>query len=114
MVIAQGHVYWANLPDSSGATLPLRRPVLVVQGESLNRSRLRTVICVPLTSALPWADAPGSLLLPAEATGLPKDAVANTTQIMTLDRGLLCEEVGKVNKRQLQLIISGINTVLGR
>ena len=114
MVIAQGHVYWASLPDPSGSGSPLRRPVLVVQCESLNRSRLRTVICVPLTSTLPWAEAPGNLLLSAQATGLPKDAVANTTQVLTLDRELLTEEAGKVSKRQLQLIIAGINTVLGR
>jgi mRNA interferase MazF len=114
MVIAQGHVYWASLPDPSGAAPPRRRPVLVVQSESLNRSRIKTVICVPLTSALPWAEAPGNLLLPAQTTGLPKDAVANTTQILTLDRELLFEETGKLTKRQLQLIIAGINTVLGR
>jgi mRNA interferase MazF len=54
------------------------------------------------------------LLLPAQSTGLPKDAVANTTQILTLDRELLVEETGKLTKRQLQLIIAGINTVLGR
>ena len=114
MVIAQGHIYWASLPEPNGASSPLKRPVLVVQGEPLNRSRLGTVICVPLTSSLLWADAPSNLLLPAQATGLPQDSVVNTTQIMTLDRELLTEDIGKVNKRQLQLIISGINTVLGR
>lgn len=114
MVIAQGHLYWANLSDPNGASSPLKRPVLVVQGEPLNRSRIRTVICVPLTSVLLWADAPTNLLLPAQATGLPQDSVVNTTQIMTLDRELLTQEIGKITKRQLQLIISGINTVLGR
>lgn len=95
MVVAQGHVYWANLPDPTGAGPGFRRPVLVVQGDALNRSRIRSVVCVPLTSNLRWAEAPGNALLPAGATGLPKDSVANASQIITLDRELLTEEVGK-------------------
>jgi len=114
MVIAQGHVYWANLPEPTGSGPGFRRPVLVVQGDALNRSRLRTVICVPLTSNLRWAEAPGNVLLPAKATGLPKDSVANSSQLITLDRALLTQEVGKLSKRQLDLILSGIDIVLGR
>jgi mRNA interferase MazF len=91
-----------------------RRPVLVVQGDALNRSRIRSVVCVPLTSNLRWAEAPGNVLLPARATGLPKDSVANASQIITLDRELLTEEVGKLSKRQLELILTGIDIVLGR
>jgi mRNA interferase MazF len=91
-----------------------RRPVLVVQGDALNRSRIRTVVCVPLTSNLRWAEAPGNVMLSAKATGLPKDSVANSSQLITLDRALLTEEVGKLSKRQLDLILSGIDIVLGR
>ena len=114
MVIAQGHVYWANLPDPTGSGPGFRRPVVVVQGDSLNLSRVRTVVCVPLTSNLAWADAPGNVNLPARTTGLPKDSVANTSQIVTLDRELLTEEVGKLSKRQLELVLSGIDIILGR
>ena len=114
MVIAQGHAYWANLPDSTGSGPGFRRPVVVVQGDSLNRSRVRTVVCVPLTSNLGWAEAPGNVILPARVTGLPKDSVANTSQIVTLDRELLTEEVGKLSKRQLELILAGIDIILGR
>jgi mRNA interferase MazF len=114
MVIAQGHVYWANLPDPTGSGPGFRRPVVVVQGDALNRSRLRTVVCVPLTSNLRWAEAPGNVMLSARATGLPKDSVANVSQIITLDRTLLSREVGKVSKRQLELIVGGIDIVLGR
>ena len=113
MVIAQGHVYWANLPEPTGSGPGFRRPVLVVQGDALNRSRLRTVVCVPLTSNLRWAEAPGNVTLPAKTTGLPKDSVANNSQLITLDRALLTEEVGKLPKRQLDLILSGIDIVLG-
>jgi mRNA interferase MazF len=114
MVIAQGHVYWADLPNPTGSGPGFRRPVIVVQGDALNRSRIRTVVCVPLTSNLVWADAPGNVLLPAKATGLLRDSVANTSQMVDLDRDLITEEVGKLAKRQFELILTGIDIVLGR
>ena len=114
MVVAQGHVYWASLPDPTGSGPGFRRPVVVVQGDALNRSRVRTIVCVPLTSNLRWTEAPGNVLLPARATGLAKDSVANASQIITLDRELLTEEVGKLSKRQLESILTGIDIVLGR
>ena len=114
MVIAQGHVYWTDLPDPTGSGPGLRRPVVVVQGDTLNRSRIRTVVCVPLTSNLVWAEAPGNVLLSAKSTGLPRDSVANASQIVTLDRDLITEEVGKLAKRQLELVLAGIDIVLGR
>ena len=80
MVISQGNVYWANLPDPTGSGPGFRRPVVVVQGDALNRSRIRTVVCIPLTSNLRWAEAPGSVLLPARASGLPKESVANVSR----------------------------------
>ena len=113
MVIAQGHVYWADLPAPTSSGPGFRRPVIVVQGDSLNRSRIRTIVCVPLTSNLVWADAPGNVLLPAKATGLSRDSVANASQIVALDRDLITEEVGKLAKRQLELILTGIDIVLG-
>ena len=114
MVISQGHLYWANLPDPTGSGPGFRRPVPVVQGDDLNRSRMRTVVCVPLTSNLTWAEAPGNAILPARATGLPKDSVAIASQIITVDRELLIEEVGKLSKRQVELILAGIDIILGR
>lgn len=114
MVVAQGHVCRADLPDPTGSGPGFRRPVVVVQGDALNRSRIRTVVCVPLTSNLQWAEAPGNVLLPARSTGLPKDSVANVSQIVTLDRALLTRSVGKLSERQLDLILSGIDVILGR
>ncbi len=106
-------MYWANLPDPTGSGPGFRRPVVVIQGDALNRSRIRTVVCVPLTSNLRWAEAPGNVLLSARATGLPRDSVANVSQVITLDRTLLGREVGKLSKRQLDLILTGIHIVLG-
>ncbi len=114
MVISQGDVCWADLPDPVGSGPGFRRPVVVVQGDTLNRSRLATAACVPLTSNLRWADAPGNVLLTAAMTGLPRDSVANTTQIVTLDRSLLDERTGRIASAKLDLLLAGIDIVLGR
>lgn len=114
MVVAQGDVCWADLPEPVGSGPGFRRPVLVVQGDSFNRSRVATVVCVPLTSNLKWAEAPGNVVLPARSSGLPKDSVANVSQIITLDRGLLTRRVGRISKKQLELVLSGLDIVLGR
>lgn len=114
MVIAQGDVCWADLPEPTGSGPGFRRPVLVVQGNAFNRSRIATVVCVPLTSNLRWAEAPGNLLLPARSTGLGKDSVANVSQLLTLDRDFLTERAGRVSAKQLSLVFVGIDLVLGR
>ena len=114
MVIAQGEVWWADLPAPTGSGPGFRRPVVVVQGDPLNRSRLGTVVCVPLTSNLRWADAPGNVLLPARTAGLSKDSVANVSLIIAVDKSVLAERVGKLARAKTELILSGIDVVLGR
>jgi mRNA interferase MazF len=113
-VIAQGDVWWADLADPLGSEPGFRRPVVVVQGDSFNRSALRTVVAVPLTSNLRWAAAPGNVRLAKRTTGLPRDSVANVSQIVTLDRSTLTERVGTLPSAKLELVMSGIDTVLGR
>ena len=114
MVISQGEIWWANLPVPAGSGPGFRRPVVVVQGDGLNRSRIATVVCVPLTSNLKWALAPGNVRLSARTTGLPKESVANTSQIVTIDKDVLKERVGKLPALKLELLLSGIDVVLGR
>ena len=114
MVISQGEVWWAEVPEPTGSGPGFRRPVVVVQGDALNHSRIATVVCVPLTSNVRWADAPGNVRLSTRLTGLPKDSVANVSQIVTLDKTLLAERVGKLPRAKLQLVLSGIDVVLGR
>jgi mRNA interferase MazF len=80
----------------------------------MNRSRIATVDCVPLTSNLKWADAPGNVLLAAGSTSLPKDSVANVSQIVALDKSFLTERVGKISAARIELVLSGIDVVLGR
>jgi len=86
----------------------------VVQGDSLNRSRIATVVCVPLTSNLKWADAPGNVLLAARLTGLHKDSVANVSLVVSLDKQLLTERTGKLPLPKVKLVLAGIDVVLGR
>jgi mRNA interferase MazF len=88
--------------------------VVVIQSDAMNRSRIATVVCVPLTSNLVWADAPGNVLLPAQVTGLPKDSVANVSQIVTLDKRQLEDRVARLSKAKLELVLTGIDVVLGR
>jgi mRNA interferase MazF len=114
MVISQGEVWWADLPEPSGAEAGYRRPVVVVQGDAFNRSAMGTVVSVPLTSTLRWAEAPGNVRLSARATGLPRDSVANVSQIVALDRTVLTERVGKLSHAKLALLLSGLDIVLGR
>ena len=113
-MIAQGEVWWADLAEPSGSAPGFRRPVVVVQGDAFNRSRIATVVCVALTSNLRWAEAPGNVLLTARTTGLPKDSVANTSQLVTLDRETLTERVGTLPAKKLELVLLGIDIVLGR
>lgn len=114
MVVSQGEIWWADLPGPTGSGPGFRRPVVVVQGDALNRSRIATVVCVPLTSNVKWAKAPGNALLASRLTGLPIDSVANVSQVVTLDKALLTECVGKLPRAQLELVLSGIDVVLGR
>ncbi len=112
--MSQGDVWWADLPEPAGSGPGLRRPVVVVQGNALNRSRVATVVCVPLTSNLAWADAPGNTFLAARTTPLSKDSVANASQILAIDRSFLTERVGRLEPKQLAQILHGIDVVLGR
>jgi mRNA interferase MazF len=114
VVIEQAEVWWADLDEPTGSEAGYRRPVVVVQGNALNRSRIGTAVCVPLTSNLKWADAPGNVLLPRQETGLPRDSVANVSLIVALDKQQLTERVRKLPLRRFQLILAGIDTVLGR
>ena len=113
-MIAQGEIWWADLGEPIGPAPGYRRPVVVVQGDAVNRSRIGTVVCVPLTSNLKWSDAPGNVLLTARVTTLEKDSVANVPLVVALDKRQLTQRIGKVSPRRLEAILSGIDVILGR
>ncbi|MBA2467686.1 MAG: type II toxin-antitoxin system PemK/MazF family toxin [Sphingomonas sp.] len=112
-MVNQCELWWADLGEPAGSAPGFRRPVLVVQGDAINRSRIATALCVPLTSNLKLAAAPGNVLLKAAATGLDRDSVANVSQVVTLDKAQLTERVGKISGRKLELVLAGIDVMLG-
>lgn len=114
MVVAQGDLWWADLGDPIGSAPGYRRPVVVVQCDAINQSRIATVVCVPLTSNLKWAGAPGNVTLSARSSGLDKDSVANVSLVVALDKDQLTERIGKLSRRQLEAILGGIDVILGR
>jgi mRNA interferase MazF len=114
MVVSQGDVCWADMDEPKGSEAGYRWPVVIVQCDAVNQSRIGTILCVPLTSNTKWATAPGNVLLKKSATGLPRDSVANVSLITALDREQLTARAGKLTGNQLNSIIRGINIILGR
>ncbi len=112
MVVQRREVWWAELEEPRGSEPGFRRPVLVVQADAFNRSRLRTVLGLVLSSNPRLLDAPGNVLLPAKRTGLPKDSVANVTQIVTLDEDYLSERTGRIPPRLMAHVDAGLKLVL--
>lgn len=113
-MIGQAEIWWADLGEPTGSAPGYRRPIVVVQCDALNHSRIGTIVCVPLTSNLKWARAPGNVQLSAAATSLPKDSVANVSLVVALDKIQLVERIGKIPPRQFALVLAGIDVILGR
>ncbi len=112
MVIERGEIWWASLPEPVGSRPGYRRPVLVVQSDEFNRSRIATVIALTISSNLRLAQAPGNVMLPRKATGLSKDSVANVSQIVTVDKELLDERIGILPARLLKQVEDGLRMIL--
>lgn len=108
----RGEIWWASLPDPLGSEPGYRRPVMIVQADVFTQSRINTVIVVILTSNTRLAEAPGNVLLPHDATGLPKDSVANVSQIFTIDKTFLVERVGTLPEDLQDEVDEGLQTVL--
>ncbi|MBI1879619.1 MAG: type II toxin-antitoxin system PemK/MazF family toxin [Chloroflexi bacterium] len=112
MVIQRGEIWWATLPEPVGSEPGFRRPVLIVQSDDFNRSRISTISAVVITSNTKLSDAPGNVFLPRKATSLPKDSVANVSQVITIDKSFLTERVGSLPQESLFSIEQGLRLVL--
>ena len=110
--MTRGEIWWADLPDPRGSEPGFRRPVLVIQANSFNRSRIQTVIVAVISSNLRLADAPGNVLVPAHASGLARDSVVNVSQLITLDRSFLTEAIGRTSERVMSEVVAGLRLVL--
>lgn len=114
MVVSQGDVFWVEFGAPRGPEPRLRRPVIVVQGDSLNRSGLQTVLSVPLTTNLSRADAAGNVVIQRRGTGLASDSVAIVSQVAAVERASLVQRIGHIDGQELARILAGIDIVLGR
>jgi len=109
----RGEIWWANLPASRGSGPAKRRPVLIVQSDAFNASRIRTVIAAIITSNLELETAPGNLLLRKRDSKLAKDSVVNVSQLITIDKSFLTDRVGSISKRTLGALNEGLQLALG-
>ena len=110
---ARGEIWWAEPADPRGSEPGYRRPVLVVQADAFNRSRLATVTVAVITSNLRLVEAPGNVLLAERDSGLPRESVVNVSQVLTLDRAFLVERVGELPERVVRAVDDGLRLALG-
>jgi mRNA interferase MazF len=112
MVIERGEIWWAELQDPVGSGPGFRRPLVIVQSNDFNKSRISTIVALALTSNLKLADAPGNVMLPKNMTGLPKDSVANVSQIITINKHFLSNRIGNLPAGVMRRIDAGIRLAL--
>lgn len=109
----RGEIWWANLPPPQGSEPGYRRPVVILQHDEINRSRIATTVAVVLTSNLRLQAAPGNVLVHPRDSGLPKDSVANVSQVATIDKAALTDRVAMLSSAKLKQIENGVRLVLG-
>jgi mRNA interferase MazF len=108
----RGEIWWADLPTPIASEPGYRRPILIIQSDEFNRSRIRTVIAAVLTTNLRLAEAPGNVLVRVNETHLPQDSVVNVSQVITVDKSFLIERVSQVSDRVMLLVENGLRLVL--
>ena len=108
----RGEMWWASLPEPGGSEPGYRRPVLIVQSDDFNRSRISTVVVAVITGNVALALAPGNVLLKARRAGLTKDSVVNVSQLITIDRGVLTEKIKVLDTHTMASIDEGLRLVL--
>ena len=112
MVINQGDIYWVDLTEPSGPEPGYKHPHVVIQNNLFNRSQIRTVVVLALTSNLKRADAPGNVLLEKGEANLPKPSVVNVSQVFTVNKSQLDEYIGTLSVKRVREILNGIKLVI--
>ncbi len=111
-MIVRGEIWWASLPAPIASEPGYRRPLLVIQSDDFNQSRINTIISAVLTAKLQLADAPGNVLLSKKESGLPKKSVINVSQLITVDKSFFIEKIGSISALKLKEVEAGIRLVL--
>jgi mRNA interferase MazF len=112
MVMQRGEIWWASLPEPEGSGPGYRRPVLIVQANEFNRSKINTIIAAVITSNLALASAPGNVHLGPRSSGLPKESVVNISQLITIDKRFLTERIKLIDQHAMQEVDAGLRTIL--
>ncbi len=113
MNFKKGEIWWADLDEPRGSEPGYRRPVVIVQSDEFNKSKIKTVMVAVITSNLKLAKAPGNIKLGATKNiGLKKESVINVSQVITLDKSYLTKKTGKLSANQRQELNEGLKLVL--
>lgn len=112
MVIGRGEIWWAKLPEPTGSSPGFRRPVLILQADSFNQSKIQTVVVAVITKNLELAKAPGNVTITARVSRLPVDSVVNVSQVITIDKSLLIEFVSTLPNKKMEKMEEGLRLVL--
>jgi mRNA interferase MazF len=112
MVIERGQIWWADLGEPRGSSPGYHRPIVIIQSDFFNRTRINTLIATIITTNLRLAKMPGNILLSKRASGLEEESVVNVTQLFTIDRSDLLEFVGIISEHKMEQIEKGLRLVL--
>ena len=108
----RGEIWWARLPTPRGSEPGYRRPVIVLQSDAFNRSKIRTVVAAVITSNIELANAPGNVSLTRKQSGLPRNSVVNVSQIVTIDKSYLAERVSRLAAKHVTAVDEGVRLAL--
>ena len=108
----RGEVWWADMPEPTASEPGFRRPVLIIQSNEFNQSRISTIITAVISSNMKLGKAPGNVTLPKKSIGLNRESVVNVSQLITLDKSFLTDRVGKISSTKIQEVDEGVRLVL--
>ncbi len=109
----RGEIWWADFGIPFGSEPGFRRPVVIVQDDTFNKSKINTIIVLPLTTNLRLENAPGNIFLEKKESTLPKDSIIIVSQLYAIDKQRLLEKIIKINNSIMREIENGIMLVLG-
>jgi len=112
MVIKRGQIWWAELPEPIGSGPGYRRPLLIIQSNNFNKSKINTIIAAVITSNIRLSAAPGNILLSTQKSKLPKESVINVSQLITIDKSFLTEKVNTLSNSIMANVDEGVRLVL--
>ena len=111
-MIKRGEIHWAQLKSPRESEPGFRRPVVIISANAFNRSSIHTVLAAVITSNTRLKEAPGNVFLPGTKSGLPRDSVVDVSQLITLDKNFIGDQIGKLPQTFLTKLENGIRLVL--